>query len=132
MELRVAIDTNRLSDLFQGDHELARWLGLCEEIWVPLPVLAELKSGFLGGSKLSRNEATISAFMAKPTVRLLLPSSETAEHYARLFVQLKNVGTPVPINDLWIASLCLERDLTLVTRDHHFHRIPQQLMANFP
>ena len=128
--MRVAIDTNRLSDLFQGDLELAQWLGTCEEVWVPLPVFAQLKVGFLAGSKRRQNEATLSAFMGKPTVRLLVPTRATADHYARLFVQLKNAGTPVPINDLWIAALCLESDLSLVTRDQHFERIPQLLRAD--
>jgi len=54
-----------------------------------------------------------------------LPARETAEHYARIFVQLKRAGTPVPDNDLWIAAIALEFDLTLITRDRHFERIPQ-------
>jgi hypothetical protein len=32
MEMRVAIDTNRLMDLFQGDGVLADFLGRCEEV----------------------------------------------------------------------------------------------------
>jgi tRNA(fMet)-specific endonuclease VapC len=63
--------------------------------------------------------------LTKATVRILLPGRETAEHYARLFVQLKRADTPVPDNDLWIAALVLEHDLTLITRDQHFDRIPQ-------
>jgi len=58
-------------------------------------------------------------------VDVLLPGRETAEQYARLFVQLKRAGTPVPDNDLWIAALVLEHDLTLITRDGHFRHIPQ-------
>jgi tRNA(fMet)-specific endonuclease VapC len=57
----------------------------------------------------------------------LLPGRATAEHYARLFVQLKRAATPVPDNDLWIAALVLEHDLRLITRDRHFARIPQLL-----
>jgi predicted nucleic acid-binding protein len=67
--------------------------------------------------------------LAKATVGVLLPSRETAEHYARLFVQLKRAGTPVPDNDLWIAALALEHDLVLITRDEHFQRIPQLLIG---
>jgi tRNA(fMet)-specific endonuclease VapC len=59
------------------------------------------------------------------TNRLADPGRDTAEHYARLFVQLKRAGTPAPDNDLWIAALALEHDLRLVTRDRHFARIPQ-------
>jgi tRNA(fMet)-specific endonuclease VapC len=125
--MRVALDTNRLTDLFQGDAALAEYLGICDEVWIPLMVLGELKAGFYGGTQQNRNEALLQALLAKRTVRVLLPSRETAEHYARLFVQLKRAGSPVPDNDLWIAALALEHDLGLITRDRHFERIPQLL-----
>jgi tRNA(fMet)-specific endonuclease VapC len=127
MEVRVALDTNRLTDLFQGDTELADRLGSCDEVWIPLVVLAEIKAGFYGGGQQHRNEILLRKFLAKPTVGVLLPGRETAEQYARLFVQLKRAGSPVPDNDLWIAALALEHDLTLITRDRHFQRIPQLL-----
>lgn len=125
--MRVALDTNRLTDLFQGDAALAGQLGTCEEVWIPLIVLAEIKAGFYGGNQQHGNEILLKELFAKTTVGLLLPSRETAEHYARLFVQLKRAGTPVPDNDLWIAALALEHDLLLITRDRHFERIPQLL-----
>jgi predicted nucleic acid-binding protein len=129
VEVRVALDTNRLTDLFQGDAALAEWLGTCDEVWVPLVVLAEIKAGFHGGSRVQRNEVILRAFLAKSTVALLLPDRDTAEQYARLFVQLKRAGTPVPDNDLWIAAMTLQHDLVLVTRDQHFAQIPQLARA---
>ena len=42
-----------------------------------------------------------------------------------MFVELRRAGTPVPDNGLWIAALCIEHDLALVTRDRHFDKIPQ-------
>jgi tRNA(fMet)-specific endonuclease VapC len=127
MELKVALDTNRLTDLFQGDTELADQLGECDEVWIPLVVLAEIKAGFYGGSQQRRNEVLLQSLLAKPTVGILLPARETAEHYARLFVQLKRAGTPIPDNDLWISALVLEHDLLLITRDRHFEQVPQLL-----
>jgi len=127
VEVRVALDTNRLTDLFQGDAELADQLGRCDEVWIPLIVLAEIKAGFYGGSQRDRNELLLQSFLNKPTVEILLPARETAEHYARLFLQLKRAGTPIPDNDLWIAALVLEHDLQLITRDHHFNQVPQML-----
>jgi tRNA(fMet)-specific endonuclease VapC len=123
--MRVAIDTNRLTDLLRGDARLAERLVVCDEVWVPLVVLGEIKAGFHGGTQRHRNEALLQRFLAKATVSVLLPGRETAEHYARIFVQLKRAGTPVPDNDLWIAALALEHDLTLITRDRHFDRISQ-------
>jgi tRNA(fMet)-specific endonuclease VapC len=127
VEVRVALDTNRLTDLFQGDAELADRLGECDEVWIPLIVLAEIKAGFYGGSQQHRNEILLQSFLGKPTVGILLPARQTAEHYARLFVQLKRAGTPIPDNDLWIAALALEHDLLLITRDRHFESVPQLL-----
>jgi len=127
MEVRVALDANRLTDLFQGDAALAEWLESCEEVWIPLIVLGEMKAGFYGGSQQRRNEVLLRRLLAKTTVAVLLPTHETAEHYARLFVQLKLAGTPIPHNNLWIAALVLEHGLLLITRDRHFQRIPQLL-----
>jgi len=125
VEIRVALDTNRLTDLFKGDVALAEWLGTCDEVWIPLFVLAEIKAGFYGGTEQHRNEILLHNLLVKSTVAVLMPGRGTAEHYARLFVQLKRAGTPVPDNDLWIAALALEHDLLLVTRDRHFRSIPQ-------
>jgi tRNA(fMet)-specific endonuclease VapC len=125
--MRAALDTHRLTDLFQGDAELAELLGTCEEVWIPLIALGEIKAGFLGGSQGRRNEVLLRKLLTRLTVSVLLPGRETAEHYARLFVQLKSAGTPIPDNDLWIAALALEHDLVLLTRDRHFNRIPQLL-----
>ena len=127
MEVRVALDTNRLTDLFRGDTELAEQIGTFDEIWIPLVVLGEIKAGFYGGTRKNRNEALLHRLLAKKTVGILSPGRETAEHYARLFVQLKRAGTPVPDNDLWIAALVLEHSLLLITRDRHFSLIPQLL-----
>ncbi len=125
--MRVAIDTNRLTDLFRGDRALAEYLDICDEVWLPLVALGEIKAGFQGGTRQPKNARLLQSFLAKSTVSILFPGRETAEHYARLFVQLKRAGTPVPDNDLWIAAMVLEHDLTLITRDQHFLKIPQLL-----
>jgi predicted nucleic acid-binding protein len=104
-------------------------LEACDEIWIPLVVLGEIKAGFYGGTEQRRNEILLNKLLTKPTVGVLLPSHETAEQYARLFVQLKRAGTPVPDNDLWIAALALQHQLTLITRDRHFESVPQLLRA---
>jgi len=127
--VRVALDTNRLVDLFQGDASLAEILAGCEEVWVPLVVLGEIKAGFYGGTRAHRNEFVLRGFLSKSTVAVLLPGRETAEHYGRLFAQLKRAGTPIPDNDLWIAAQVLEHDLLLITRDRHFDKIPQLLLS---
>jgi predicted nucleic acid-binding protein len=89
VEVKVALDTNRLPDLFRSDAELAERLGGCKEVWIPLIVLGEIRAGFYAGTQRQRNEILLNELLAKPTVGVLLPDSETAEHYARLWVQLR-------------------------------------------
>ena len=127
--MRVALDTNRITDLLRGDLEPAEQLSTAEEVWIPLFALGEIKAGFQGGTQQRRNESLLNRLLAKPTVDVLLPGRETAEQYARIFVQLRRAGTPVPENALWIAALVLEHDLVLITRDRHFERIPQVIRA---
>jgi tRNA(fMet)-specific endonuclease VapC len=47
----------------------------------------------------------------------------TAEVYARLRLDLKQKGQPVPENDLWIAALCVEHQVPLAASDAHFDAI---------
>lgn len=127
--MRVALDTNRVSDLLHGDAELAAQLEMCDEVWLPLPVLAELLSGFEGGKRQRENRVLLTRLLAKPNLDVLLPDRATAEWYARLYLQLRRAGTPIPANDIWIAAIALQHDLRLITRDEHFQRIPQLLLG---
>jgi len=53
-------------------------------------------------------------------------SREMCEHYAAQFVRLKNAGTPIGANDLWIACHALAEKATLVTNDMgEFSRIDE-------
>jgi tRNA(fMet)-specific endonuclease VapC len=54
-----------------------------------------------------------------------LPDEKTAEHYGRLFAQLRAQGTAIPTNDLWIAALVVQHGLVLYTSDAHFNHLSQ-------
>ncbi|MCH8511953.1 MAG: hypothetical protein LAT83_09915 [Kiritimatiellae bacterium] len=56
---------------------------------------------------------------------VLCMDAATCFQYARLFKQLREQGTPIPTNDLWIAALVEQHTLFLYTRDHHFQHLPQ-------
>ena len=46
------------------------------------------------------------------------------QHYAKQFTQLKDAGTPIGANDLWIACHALAEEATLVTHNtREFQRI---------
>jgi len=129
--MRVLLDTNRLTDALRGDESVGALVEEAEEVWISFVTLAEIKAGLLGGNprRRAQNEALLLRFLRLPCVSILYPDSETTEVYARLFVQLRQAGTPVPTNDLWIASLAVQHQLTLLSRDAHFAKIPQVSMV---
>jgi tRNA(fMet)-specific endonuclease VapC len=54
---------------------------------------------------------------------LLSVGRSTAGFYAEIRRELKNAGTPIPSNDIWIAALAREHRLPIVTKDAHFQNI---------
>ena len=123
--MRVALDTNRYTDMCREDRAVVQVLEHADEILLPCVVVAELRAGFSVGTRGRDNERVLLRFLGKPDVRLLLASDATTHSYANLFRQLRHQGTPIPTNDLWIAALVVEHDLTLYSRDAHFRHLPQ-------
>ena len=130
--MRSAIDTNSFVDFFRGSESIKSYLQRCQDIYVPYVVLAELRAGFLCGEKSLENERILIQFLGSVRTHILFPNEDTTHHYAKLFHQLRTQGTPIPTNDLWIAAVCLQNDLPLLTLDKHFTRIPQLISLKPP
>ncbi|MBL8924341.1 MAG: type II toxin-antitoxin system VapC family toxin [Myxococcaceae bacterium] len=123
--MRLALDTNAYRLMMDAEARAVRLVKLAERILIPVPVLAELRFGFLNGTRGRENEATLIRFLDQPRVEVLRCDEDTTVRYAELKLQLKRQGTPIPINDVWIAALVLQHGATLFTRDTDFERIPQ-------
>lgn len=123
--MRVALDTNRYVDFARGDATIVDVLEHAEAIHIPLIVLAELRAGFAVGSRGARNEGGLRRFLLRSGVVVLFPDEQTTHHYATVYRQLRQQGTAIPTNDMWIAALVLQHGLVLCARDSHFDHLPQ-------
>ncbi len=123
MALRLALDSNRYVDFCKGADVAVRALRHAAEIILPFIVVAELRAGFRSGRKSQHNERVLTRFLQSPRVTVLFANEGTTHFYAELFAELRQGGKPIPTNDLWIAALVLQHDLTLFTRDKHFDRL---------
>ncbi len=123
--MRIAIDTNRYRDLRDGVPEVIELLTRVDQICVPFVVVVELQTGFGQGKRRFENEKLLASFLRKSGVDVLYPDTETLRHYVELFLQLRLAGRPIPLNDLWIAALCVQHGLSLFTRDKHFNHLPK-------
>jgi tRNA(fMet)-specific endonuclease VapC len=123
--VKLALDTNRYVDLMRGDREVRALVEGARTVLVPFVALAELRAGFAVGEKGRANERFLQRFLAKPGVEVVWATDATTHHYAALFRQLRQQGTPVPTNDLWIAALVTEHGARLCTGDAHFGHLAQ-------
>ena len=128
---KILLDTNAYSALLKGDGKILDAIGEADIVFVSVIVLGELYAGFCGGVKEAENKRTLNDFLSKPTVRILSVSKETAEIFGVVKQQMKSAGTPVPINDIWIAAHAIENGSRVVSYDRHFKQIPGVLYWSF-
>ena len=123
--VRLALDTNRYTDLCRGVRAAIEPVEQAEEVWLPFVVVGELRAGFAAGSQEPRNEAVLRRFLLKSGVGILYADEQTTHHYANVYRQLRKQETPIPANDMWIAALVLQHSLVLCARDAHFDALAQ-------
>ncbi|HWL95205.1 MAG TPA: type II toxin-antitoxin system VapC family toxin [Phycisphaerae bacterium] len=123
--MRIVLDSNRYTDFVRGVEEAIDVIHRAHDILLPFIVLAELRAGFRSGRVSARNEQSLLAFLRGERISVLFPDDDTTHGYAGLYAQLKQAGTPIPTNDLWIAALTLQHRAYLYSRDAHFAKLPQ-------
>ncbi len=121
--MKLALDTSAYTALSHGDVDLANELPRAEAVGLPVVVLAELWFGFLNGSKLRENTATLERFLATPRVQVLQISEQTARTFGEIATLLRRAGSKIQQNDIWIAALCKQHGFALATRDRGFHHV---------
>lgn len=119
----ILLDTNCYTAYLAGDERVLDALAEAESVYMSVFVLGELFAGFRGGSRELQNRNNLKQFLAKSTVTVLDATMETAEIFGDLKEKLKKSGTPLPINDVWIAAHTLETSSVLITYDAHFQLI---------
>ncbi len=125
MAVKICLDTNMYTALAKNEPGALTLIQRSSHIYISFIALAELRAGFRSGTKGAQNEKILQRFLGSDRVEILFADEQTTHHYARIYHQLRKQGTPIPINDLWIAALVIQYDLLLCSRDTHFDHIPQ-------
>ena len=87
---------------------------------MPAIVLGELLAGFRRGTQRERNEHELGEFLGHPLVEALRVDHDTARIYAEIADALREKGTPIPTNDVWIAATAARAGAAVVAYDVHF------------
>ena len=119
----VLLDTSVIVPVLRGEPGLLQRAMGYPQVYLCAPVLAEL---YIGLERRGHPVAQVQRLNALLTQMPVLPCDEqTAALYAEIESHLRQQGTPIPVNDLWIAAVARQHHLLLATRDAHYERIPQ-------
>ena len=121
---KILIDTNAYASFLYGDGNILEILSTAQVVYMSVFVLGELHAGFRGGKKQKQNKLLLGEFLQKPSVSVVNATRETSEIFGHIKHSLKQAGTPMPINDVWIASHVFETGSLLISYDSHFLNIP--------
>lgn len=117
------LDSNIIIDLFRGDKKVVSIVQKIETVYIPVIVIGEL---FFGANKSNRTTTRITEIeQFEEEVIILDITRSTAQIYGEIKDQLRQKGKPIPENDIWIAAIAKEHQLTLLTKDKHFKFIDQ-------
>ncbi len=114
----MILDTNALSAIADGEEEPAAALQEAGLAAIPVVVLGEYRFGIAHSKYREAYENWLDANL--PACRVLEVTEVTAIVYAGVRFALRRAGTPIPANDAWIAALCLQHHLPLLSQDRHF------------
>lgn len=123
------LDTNIIIGLFARDKKIINRLLKVESVFIPSIVIGELFYGAYNSKKTKDNVEKINRLYRESNV--LDITAITGDYYGQIKKDLKTRGTPLPENDIWIASIAQQYGLTLVTRDKHFERIEGIKVTNW-
>ncbi len=118
----MILDTNALSAVADGQASAVEHIGKAERVAVPVVVLGEYRFGIAQSRHRASYESWLKEWIA--VVIVLNIDEETTYSYSAIALELKKKGKPIPANDLWIAALCRQHSLPLLSRDQHFDAIP--------
>lgn len=118
----MILDTNGLSAIADGEPTLEPILRKAAQIAIPVIVLGEYRYGISHSRDRKHYEQWLIEYLSK--FRILDVDERTTIPYAGVRTELKKAGTPIPSNDVWIAALCRQHSLPLLSRDRHFDAVP--------
>lgn len=118
----MILDTNALSAAADGQPEAVAVIARADRVAIPVVVLGEYQLGIAQSRQRDAYEKWLQEWIAD--VEVLHIDEDTAQHYARIGLNLKRIGKPIPTNDLWIAALCRQHTLSVLSQDRHFDVVP--------
>jgi tRNA(fMet)-specific endonuclease VapC len=123
VDVKIMLDTSAYVGFKRNAVGTVEAIARAELVLFSPVVLGELLFGFRNGTQFKKNMKDLNRFLEHEAVELVQIGKITSDRYSRIAVQLKQQGTPIPTNDIWIAAQTMEYGSELITSDQHFEKI---------
>lgn len=117
----MILDTNALSAWADGDPAIEPLLRSASRLVIPVVVIGEFEFGIRQSRHASRYAEWLAVNL--DTVEVARIDRAIAAVYGAVRLELKQAGTPIPINDTWIAAVARHERLPIISRDGHFDAV---------
>lgn len=123
------LDTNAAIAHRKGDPALVNMIDNADAVFVSSITLGELYFGAYKSGRIEANLADTEQLASSGAV--INCDVGTARVYGLTRHQLRAKGRPIPENDVWIAAVALQHNLTLLTKDEHFKSVDNLPLATW-
>ena len=117
----MILDTDALSAWADGDPQIKPLLVSATKLVVPAVVLGEFDFGIRQSRHYKRYSEWLERSLSHVVIAVV--DVETAELYGEIRLALKKAGTPIPLNDAWIAAAAAQFRLPVLSRNAHFDAV---------
>jgi tRNA(fMet)-specific endonuclease VapC len=121
--MKILLDTSAYVGFKGGTEEVIDSITSAETVLFSPVVLGELMFGFRNGNRFKEKMDELNKFLEHKVVKIVHIGKTTSDRYSRIALHLKHQGTPIPSNDIWVATQAIEHGAELITLDKHFENI---------
>ena len=115
--MKYLADTNILIAFINNEQKIIEKFNLIDEVYVSCISIGELFLGANLSMKKDKNIFLINSLLA--CCKMYDINLQTAKFYAKIKADLRQIGKPIPDNDMWIVATALENNLVIASRDKH-------------
>ncbi len=114
----MILDTNAVSAILAGDPAIKAILESTRVLVLPAIVAGEYRYGITASRFRRELDDVIERLIQGVTFASV--DDPVSRRYAEVRRELKDAGTPIPENDVWIAATARHYEMPVLSRDAHF------------
>ena len=111
----------RMLQRLRGDYPRMSATIVADSLYSKQPFVERARHASRFSRRSARSEDWLRRYLPLPEIAMI--TRVTADVYAEIWLELKRSGTPIPVNDAWIAALARQHHFPVLSNDSHFDAV---------